>query len=158
MGSWVVAGVFALIGASLLRQRLIRWSDLRQKGYFGGRRVRDTWVYEERDRAEVRSLILEMSHTEPGHYELFLPDDSAWRTSVPGWAQDRQQEIVQRIAERLKPRDIHVGDASPGLSKEEVLALMERGGWTRQNRPDGATRMIPPPRRNVIERFWRRRS
>jgi hypothetical protein len=58
----------------------------------------------------------------------------------------------------LKAGDIHVGDASSGLSKEEVLALMERDGWTRQNRPDGTTRMTPPPRRNVIERLWRRRS
>jgi hypothetical protein len=152
----IFVGIFALIATSLLRQRLIRSRDLHQKGYFGGRQVRGAWVYEERDGSEVRSLILEMSNTGPGHYELFLPSPSAWRASVPGWAQDRQQEIVQRIAERLKSRDIHAGDASPGISKEEVLAQMEGDGWTRQNRPDGETLMIPPPRRKVIRRFWRR--
>jgi hypothetical protein len=152
----IFAGLIALLAALLWIQRFIRWRDLRQKGYFGGRRVLDTWVYEERDGAEVRSLTLEMSNTEPGHYELFLPSPSAWRTSVPGWAQDRQQEIVRRIAERLKSRDMHAHDASYGISKEEVLAQMERDGWTRQHRPDGATRMTPPPRPSLIRRFWRR--
>jgi hypothetical protein len=152
----IFAGIIALLAALLVRQRFIRWSDLRQKGYFGGRRVLDTWLYEERDGAEVRSLALEMSNTEPGHHELFLPSPSAWRTSVPGWAQDRQPEIVQRIAERLKSRDIHAHDASYGISREEVLAQMERDGWTRQHRPDGKTLMIPPPRRTLIRRFWRR--
>lgn len=152
----IFAGLIALLATLVLRQRFIRWSDLRQKGYFGGRRVLDTWVYEDRDGAEVRSLALELSNTEPGHYELFLPSQSVWRTSVPGWAQDRQQEIVQRIAERLKSRDIHAHDASDGISKEEVLAQMERDGWTRQHHPDGATRMTPPPRRSLIRRFWRR--
>src|SRR5262245_14289140 len=104
---WVVAGIFGLIAISLLRQRFIRWSDLRHKSYFGGRRVRDTWVYEEREGPDRRALVLEMRNTEPGHFKLFLPSQSEWRTSVPAWAQDRQEEIVRRIAERLDSADIH---------------------------------------------------
>jgi hypothetical protein len=154
---WVVAGLFALIAVSVLKARLIRWRDLRRKGYFGGRQVKGAWVYEERHGAHVRSLTLKMGMTEPGHYELFLPSEPVWRTSVPAWAQDRQQEIVQRIAERLKSSDIHSGDAPrSGISKEEYLALMESEGWTLENLPDGTTRMTAPPRRAVISRLWRR--
>lgn len=154
---WVVAGIFALIAFLVLKERFIRWRDLRRKGYFGGRQVKGVWVYEERHGAHVRSLTLKMENTEPGHYELFLPSESVWRTSVPAWAQDRQREIVERIAERLDSSDIHASDAPrSGLGKEEHLAQMESEGWIRENLPDGTTRMTPPPRRALIRRLWRR--
>jgi len=108
---WVVVAVFALVAASVVKGRFTRWRDLQRRGYFGGRRVRGVWVYEERHGSQVRSLELKMENTEPGHYELFVPSKSEWQKSVPYWAHDRQQEIVHRIAERLKSRDIHFSDA-----------------------------------------------
>jgi hypothetical protein len=155
-GPWAIAGSVALIGAFNVTARITRWRDLRQKGYFGGRQVRDTWVYEERDGTSLRALTLTMGNTEPGHWELFLPSQAEWRTSVPGWAQDRQQEIVRRIGERLKSRDIHIGDDYPKYNHEESLASMERDGWSRKDLPGGGTLMTPPPRRELLKRLWRR--
>lgn len=131
---WVVAGIFALIAAAVLKERFIRWRDLRRKGYFGGRRVKEAWVHEERHGTHVRSLTLKMENTEPGHYELFLPSEIS-----------------------MADLSSSVGAGPPnGIGKEEYLAQMESEGWIQENLPDGATRMTPPPRRVLIRRLWRR--
>jgi hypothetical protein len=104
---WSVVALVGWIAASYLYGRLIRRWDLRRKGYFGGRRVNSTWLYEEVSDNTIRQLALAMISTEPGHTELFVPDDDAWRDAVPVWARDRRREIVHRIAERLKKSDLH---------------------------------------------------
>lgn len=84
-------------------QRIVRTLSLRRNGYFGGRQVRGSWVYEERCGAELLALSLEMVNMEPGRWELFVPGEAKWREVVPAWAADRRSEIIQRIAERLAP-------------------------------------------------------
>jgi|HubBroStandDraft_6_1064221.scaffolds.fasta_scaffold332241_2 hypothetical protein len=65
-------------------------------------------VYEERHRHSLVALILPVGNTEPGHWELFIPDDTKWRATVPEWACDRREEIALRIGEAWKPKDFHL--------------------------------------------------
>ena len=81
---------------------------LRSRAYYSGARYRDYWVYEERHGYSDVALILPVANTEPGRWELFIPNDDTWRTTVPDWARDRRAEIVARIAESWKPDRIHL--------------------------------------------------
>lgn len=105
---WVLVLPFLLCAFFFAKAPLVRAVNLRRKGYFGGRRKGDVWVYEERSGRQTLSLSLRVENTEPGHYELFVPNDAEWRASVPPWAQHRRQEIVQRISEEWKPIDVHL--------------------------------------------------
>ena len=104
---WVIPGLAALVILVKLRQWLVRLLALRRHGYFAGRQIRESWVYEELHGNEAVVLSLPMQNIEPGHWALFVPGDAEWRTVVPGWAHDRKKEILQRIAERLPLGDIH---------------------------------------------------
>ena len=98
---WIPTVLVALVILRLLRDWGMRAIHLRTKGYFGGRYRGGKWVYEERGSNAIRSLILDVENTEPGHYEMFIPSDDKWRASVPEWAQDRRREIANRISERI---------------------------------------------------------
>jgi hypothetical protein len=80
---------------------------LRNKGYYAGRQLREHWIYEEVDKFSIAAFLLPVANTEPGHWELFIPDDAKWRTMVPDWAKDRRKQIAVRIAEAWKPKDFH---------------------------------------------------
>lgn len=84
-----------------------KWA-LRDKGYFSHGHGPNHWVYEERHGYSLVALILPLENTEPGHWELFIPDDAKWRATVPDWARDRRGEIALRIAEAWKLRDFHL--------------------------------------------------
>ena len=86
---------------------LVRRSQLKKKGYFAGSMYRGYWIYEEQRGYSTEALLLSVENTEPGHWELFIPDDAQWRRTVPGWALDRRKEIAGRIAEGWKAKDIH---------------------------------------------------
>ena len=105
---WVFVIPLFLCAYFVAKAPLVRAVHLWRKGYFSGSRKGNVWVYEERLGKETQSLSLRVENTEPGHYELFVPNDTAWRASVPIWAQDRRKEIVQRISERWKPVDFHL--------------------------------------------------
>jgi hypothetical protein len=62
---------------------------------------------------DVAALILPVDNTEPGHWEMFIPTDSVWRTTVPSWAWERRLEIATRIAEAWKPKDFHLLNDMP---------------------------------------------
>ncbi len=108
-GLWLLV-IPVLMAAAYLTRRAKRTVGLRRKSYFGGRRAGTYWVYEEIRDGRLLTLELPMENTEPGHYELFVPEDAAWRAAVPEWAADRRDEIVHRIAERLKSADLHLPD------------------------------------------------
>ncbi len=104
---WSLVALVTLVAMGLAREPFARWRSLRSKGYFGGRRTGDAWLYEEVADGTVRSFALKRERTEPGHTELFVPDEASWRRAVPSWARERRTEIVRRIAERLGASDLH---------------------------------------------------
>lgn len=69
-----------------IRQYLQRKWALRDRGYFSHRHGPNLWVYEERHGYSLVALILPVENTQPGHWELFIPDDANWRATVPEWA------------------------------------------------------------------------
>jgi hypothetical protein len=91
-----------------IRRHLLRKWALRDRGYYSHRHGPHFWVYEERQGHSLVALILPVSNTEPGHWEMFIPDDAKWRATVPDWAKDRRREIALRIAEAWKATDFHL--------------------------------------------------
>lgn len=72
----------------------------------------DRLRYEERSATGRRFFTLALNNTEPGRYELFVPDERDWARKVPEWAQSRRAEIAMRIATSWRCEDVHV-DGSP---------------------------------------------
>lgn len=106
--SWLLLiPLLAWLAASIRRHLLRQWA-LRDRGYVSHSHGQNFCVYEERHGYSLVALILPVSHTEPGHWELFIPDDAKWRATVPEWARDRRKEIALRIGEAWKPKDFHL--------------------------------------------------
>jgi len=104
---WILAPPTLWIVWQMGKLHIGRALQLRREGYFSGAFRKGAWVYEERRNGIVESLRLTMENTEPGHWELFVPDDARWRASVPAWASERRQEIVGRILGRIPADDVH---------------------------------------------------
>jgi hypothetical protein len=105
---WILWPIFFLCLYATVYRNVMRSMLLNKKGYFSGRRMNEHWLYEEMQDRKVAALILPIVRTEIGRQELFIPTDSVWRATVPGWAWERRSEIASRIAERWKPRDFHL--------------------------------------------------
>ena len=97
---WILLAPIALQLIVFVRRHAGRQMSLKSKGYSAGWRIYDHWIYEERQGYAPAALLLPVANTEPGHYELFIPDEPKWRETVPAWARDRREEIALRIAER----------------------------------------------------------
>jgi hypothetical protein len=105
---WILLAPLLMFIYTFTKRETLRTLSLRNKGYSPGRRLRDYWLYEEAENFSVVALLLPMANTEPGHWELFIPDDAKWRATVPDWAKDRRLEIALRIAEGWKAQDFHL--------------------------------------------------
>ncbi len=105
---WILLAPLLMFLYAFVKRETLRSMSLRNKGYYPGRRLYDHWMYEEVQRYSIVAPLLEVANTEPGHWELFIPDDTKWRATVPEWARDRRREIALRIAERWKPKDFHL--------------------------------------------------
>jgi hypothetical protein len=95
------------IVCAFLEIRIARAIGLSRKGYFGGRRVNNHWVYEERHGDSLRTLLLEVENTEPGCWDMSFPTAEKWSASVPEWARARREEIAGRIAGRYERKRFH---------------------------------------------------
>ena len=107
---WLLVVLPAVLAFFYIKNRVARSFDLWRKGYFSGRRHGYEWTYYERQGNVDESLTLKVENTEPGHYEIFIPNDSQWRSSVPSWAKDRREEIALGISEGWKKSDFHYPD------------------------------------------------
>ena len=107
---WIIVAIISFFLLSFLRERIVRSIHLRKKGYYSGSWHRGKWLYEEIRDGGVESILLEIENTDPGTYELFVPNNETWRATVPAWARDRRSEIAGRISEAWKPREFHFPD------------------------------------------------
>lgn len=57
-------------------RHLARSLHLKKKGCFAGSRHYGYWIYEERRGHSTVALLLKVENTEPGHWELFIPEDA----------------------------------------------------------------------------------
>lgn len=93
-----------------IRLHTRRKSQLKKFGYFSGSQYRDYWIYEELHGRSIVALLLPLERSDPNLRELFIPDDDAWRKTVPCWAADRRVEIALRIGETWKPAHFHFSE------------------------------------------------
>lgn len=104
---WILLVPLVLWAIRSIKRFVQRQTGLDNRGYFSHAQNHH-WIYEERHGYSLAALILPLENTEPGHWELFIPEDAKWRATVPDWAKDRRKEIALRIAEAVKPRDFHL--------------------------------------------------
>jgi hypothetical protein len=105
---WILWPVFFLWLYLTIARNVTRSMRLHKKGYYSGRRLNGYWIYEEMQGYDVVALLLPVTNTDPGHWEMFIPTDTEWRAAVPSWAWERRSEIAGRIAEGWKPKDFHM--------------------------------------------------
>ena len=111
---WLLLTPVVLIAGSYVRTQAIRAYALMTVGHHSRSIRHGRLIYEERHARRIRSLILELENTEPGHYELFVPPDLVWAQSVPHWATARRIEIAERIAASWRRDDVHIVDKAIG--------------------------------------------
>jgi hypothetical protein len=73
----------------------------RRLGYRVLSRGRGQFAYEER--YDGQSCVLEI-HGEMEKRQVYLPSEQSWRESVPEWARERRDEIVQRVRQAVGER------------------------------------------------------
>jgi len=105
---WLLLALPALIASVYIWQQVVRTFALVTYGYHS------QWVgngklrYEEISASKRRAFTLNLENTEPGHYELFVPDEGDWVKLVPNWAEQRRIEIAERIAKTWRRADVHI--------------------------------------------------
>jgi hypothetical protein len=85
----------------------VRTRALARRRFFVGQRVGTHWVYEELHGGIVVSLELPLDYLGRGEYEIHVPSDRAWRATMPDWARDRRDQIVERLGRVFKRSQIH---------------------------------------------------
>src|SRR6478735_12251555 len=94
--------LFGMFWRSTLRKR-----ELTRRGYYTGQRVGTHWVYDELQDGVIRSLELLLDYAGRGEYDIHIPGPRDWRTDMPPWAQERREEIVERLATVFKRSQMH---------------------------------------------------
>jgi hypothetical protein len=101
----IVAGVsyfaFRWFWRSTIRKRAL----LRQ-GYHVGGRAGAHWVYEELRDGIIESIELPLDYVGRGEYDIHVPSERDWSTSMPAWARARRAEIVERLQTVFKRSQI----------------------------------------------------
>lgn len=85
----------------------LRKRELLRRQFFVGRRVGTHWVYEELHGGEIQSLEFPLEYAGRGEYDIHVPGERDWRKAMPAWAQDRRQEIIERLQTVFKLSQIH---------------------------------------------------
>lgn len=105
----------AAITISIVRRRL----DFKRRGYQVRKEGRDQFMYEEVGAdGKLQQLLLDGQLMMKGQHEIYLPCEAAWNHSVPGWAQDRREEIAARIVQCLgtkKHRFVEASSTNSGV-------------------------------------------
>ena len=104
---WVLLAPLIVFAASFAWRQLLRVYSLTVRGYYAMTVSTRSLRYEERAPFLVRSFTLQLEHTEPGQWELFVPNEEVWARTVPEWAQARRDEISTRIAHTWRFRDVN---------------------------------------------------
>ena len=104
-GEAVVAAVFATITFFLFRmfwRATQRKRVLLRQGWFAGRRTGNHWAYDELHDGMIESIELPLDYVGRGEYDIHVPGQQDWPATMPPWARDRREEIVERLATVFK--------------------------------------------------------
>jgi hypothetical protein len=85
-----------------------RKRELLRRGYFAGQRAGAQWIYEELHQGEVLAIEFTLEYAGRGGYDIHIPGELAWRETMPAWARERREEIVERLGAVFKRSEMHV--------------------------------------------------
>lgn len=91
----------------------LRKRELMRRGFHVGERVGNHWVYEEIQAGEIVSIEFPLDYVGRGDYDIRVPGEHRWAAAMPGWAQGRRAEILERLQSVFKFSQIRV-DADAG--------------------------------------------
>jgi hypothetical protein len=81
--------------------KLRRRYSLVVRGFWVSRMGRDNIEYEERRNGKIKRLTIYGEMMAMGPHAVYVPNDLSWRREAPEWAQDRREEIIERIKSML---------------------------------------------------------
>ena len=105
---WVLLAPLALIAIVNVYRQVVRAYALAMDGYHAQSIRGGKLRYEEIHGSRIQSFSLKLENTEPGHYELFIPDETRWAEIAPDWAGQRRLEIAERIAKSWRRSGVHL--------------------------------------------------
>ncbi len=105
--SGLVIGVVAILLLRWFWRATARKRALSRRGFHPGRRVGNTWLYEELHEGEVEFLELPLDYVGRGEYEIHVPSERDWVANMPDWARGRRGEIVERLRSVFKRSQMH---------------------------------------------------
>jgi len=100
--------LFRMFWRDTLRKR-----SLLRRGYYTGQRVGAYWVYDELHAGVIESIEFLLDYAGRGEYDIHVPGPQDWRTGMPPWAQERREEIVERLATVFKRSQMQFEPDSP---------------------------------------------
>ena len=104
-GKWAVFVPIVLIPMWRFSRALGPRGDLAAQGW-AGRRFKNYWVYEEQQGRERPSLSLRLERAGSDRYVLVVPPADEWKRTMPLWAVDRRDEILERVLQAWAPEDV----------------------------------------------------
>jgi hypothetical protein len=108
----VVLGAVTYFLFRMFWRQTLRKRELLRRGYYIGRRVGTHWVYDELQDGFIESLEFPLEYIGRGEYDIHIPGQQDWRNSMPTWARERREEILERLATVFKRSQIHFGPDS----------------------------------------------
>ncbi len=90
-----------------------RKRELLRRGYFAGRRLGTRWRYEELHGVEIVAIELPLDYVGSGEYEVHIPGERDWLSTMPAWARERRAEIVERLETVFKRSQLHFDPDAP---------------------------------------------
>lgn len=102
-----------LVGAAAVL--LLRWywraterkRALVRRGFHPGRRDGAHWNYEELHHGAIVWLELPLEYVGRGEYEIHIPSERDWAATMPEWARERRDVIVERLQAVFKRSQLH---------------------------------------------------
>ena len=105
----ITAGLYPLyVGVliSIIIKHLRSIARLHKHGYRLVTREPGCFDYEELAAGQARRFIFESDIMTKGPYRIYMSNPDHWRQRVPEWAKDRREEIVGRVREEYKTKDV----------------------------------------------------
>jgi hypothetical protein len=105
VGKYAVFVPIALIPMWRFSRALGPRGDLAAQGW-SGRRFKNYWVYEEQLGRDRPSISLRLELADRDRYVLVVPSEQQWRDTMPMWAVERRDEILERVLQAWAPEDV----------------------------------------------------
>jgi apolipoprotein N-acyltransferase len=105
---WLLVAALAWFFLRWFWRHTARERALTGRGFFVGRRVGVSWIYDELHDGVICSLKFPLEYVGRGEYLIVVPGEEQWRAALPAWARDRRAEIIERLETVFRRSGIRV--------------------------------------------------